>query len=165
MPGALFAGGGKLAWAALADVGRIDERPVAAAQVAHLNSWRVDLEQAVVARHFHEFQRGGELNVAVARAANDTPSRLGELALLALERAVGERQGDFHSHLRGSFSGTGEQFPGHGGCRTSVGETRQEPYQSSRWPSTAAQLADSARRTSRKREPPCLPASANRLAR
>src|SRR5262249_61280762 len=77
----------------------------------------VDLQETVMPRHLHELQRRRELNVAVARAADKTPRGLGELVLAPLEGPVGEPQDDFHTHLRGSFSGTGEEFPGHGGYR------------------------------------------------
>src|SRR5262245_33118086 len=98
MPGPRLAGAGELAHTPLADVLAVEVRPVAAAQVAHLEDRRVDLQDAVVPRHLHELQCCRELNVAVVRAADDAASRLGELVLLALDRPAGEREDRSEEH-------------------------------------------------------------------
>src|SRR5262249_41492175 len=99
VPGERFGRPGFRALEGLTDVVAVEERPVTAAQVAHLDGQQVDLQHAVAPRDAQEFQGGREVNVAVARATDDAFPRLGELTLLALQRAAGEREGDLHSHL------------------------------------------------------------------
>src|SRR5262249_55226347 len=81
------------------DVLAVEKGPVAAAQIAHLDGRRVDVQHAVAPRDSPELQGGREANVAVARAADDALRRLGELTPLALQRAAGECQSNLHSHL------------------------------------------------------------------
>src|SRR5262249_32541441 len=100
---------GLVARQALADLVAVDEGPVEAAQVARRGGGRVDVDLAVVPRDLHEFQAGGQLEVAVARPADDTVPRLGELTLPPLEGAVEESEGYFHCHDRLlSFAGAGD---------------------------------------------------------
>src|SRR5262249_1994011 len=107
VPGGRFGRPGLPPPGALADVLPVGERAVAAAQVAHQDGRWVDVQYAVVPRDSQELRRAREVNVAVARAADDVLRRPGELPLLPLEGGVGELEDDLHSHLLHPFSGQG----------------------------------------------------------